>query len=75
MKKAAEVKFKEGKNWVSSNFTWLYIGTQDVWCAFLIFLTFSRFGKLLQRPSTSSSALMPWQVPVSILASKKANIG
>jgi choline-glycine betaine transporter len=42
----AEVKFKEGKNWVSSNFTWLYIGTQDVWCAFLIFLTFSRFGKL-----------------------------
>jgi choline-glycine betaine transporter len=31
---------------VSANFTWLYIGTQDVWCAFLIYLAFSRFGTI-----------------------------
>jgi choline-glycine betaine transporter len=38
--------FQEGKSWVSANFTWLYIGTQDVWCMFLIYLCFSRFGGL-----------------------------
>jgi choline-glycine betaine transporter len=42
----ASADFKEGKAWVSANFTWLYIGTQDVWCAFLIYLCFSRFGDL-----------------------------
>jgi choline-glycine betaine transporter len=35
--------FGAGKAWVTQNFTWLYIGTQDVWCAFLIYLCFSRF--------------------------------
>jgi len=39
-------EFKVGKAWVSANFTWLYIGTQDVWCVFLIFLACSRFGSM-----------------------------
>jgi choline-glycine betaine transporter len=38
--------FNAGKSWVSANFTWLYIGTQDVWCLFLIYLFFSRFGTI-----------------------------
>jgi choline-glycine betaine transporter len=38
--------FADGKSWVSQNFTWLYIITQDVWCAFLIYLLFSRYGNL-----------------------------
>jgi len=42
----APTNFANAKSWVSQNFTWLYIGTQDVWCLFLIYLCFSRFGKL-----------------------------
>ena len=38
--------FGNGKSWVSANFTWFYILTQDVWCLFLIYLCFSRFGSL-----------------------------
>jgi len=38
--------FALGKSWVSQNFTWLYIGTQDVWCLFLIYLAFSRFANI-----------------------------
>jgi len=38
--------FGDGKQWVAQNFTWLYIGTQDVWCALLIYLCFSRFGSI-----------------------------
>jgi len=38
--------FYSGQSWVSQNFTWLYIGTQDCWCIFLIYLGFSRFGKI-----------------------------
>ena len=38
--------FGTGKSWVSQNFTWLYLGTQDVWCAFLVYLCFSRFGNI-----------------------------
>jgi len=45
-KENAPTNFANGKSWVSQNFTWLYIGTQDVWCLFLIYLCFSRFGKL-----------------------------
>jgi len=36
----------EWQKWVSQNWTWLYIGTQNVWMFFLIWLCFSRFGKL-----------------------------
>jgi choline-glycine betaine transporter len=42
----AEADFKLGKSWVTQNFTWLYIGTQDAWCLFLIYLAFSRFANI-----------------------------
>ena len=42
----AAVDFALGKSWVTQNFTWLYIGTQDVWCLFLIYLAFSRFADI-----------------------------
>ena len=32
----AAVDFALGKSWVTQNFTWLYIVTQDVWVVFLI---------------------------------------
>uniref|UniRef100_A0A7S3AL85 Uncharacterized protein n=1 Tax=Haptolina ericina TaxID=156174 RepID=A0A7S3AL85_9EUKA len=38
--------FQSSKLWVTQNFTWAYILTQDVWCAFLIYLMFSRFGSM-----------------------------
>jgi choline-glycine betaine transporter len=38
--------FSQGKTWVTQNFTWLYIITQDIWCVFLIYLGFSRFGSI-----------------------------
>jgi choline-glycine betaine transporter len=38
--------FGAGKSWVSANFTWLYVGTQDIWCIFLIYLCCSRFGSV-----------------------------
>mmetsp|Transcript_22047 Transcript_22047/g.56275 ORF Transcript_22047/g.56275 Transcript_22047/m.56275 type:complete len:1013 (-) Transcript_22047:54-3092(-) len=41
-----EDPFAKGQQWVTQNFTWLYILTQDVWCLFLIYLGFSRFGNL-----------------------------
>jgi choline-glycine betaine transporter len=34
------------QSWVSQNFTWLYIATQNIWAGFLIWLYFSRFGNL-----------------------------
>jgi choline-glycine betaine transporter len=45
-KAATLADLKTGKAWVSANFTWLYIGTQDVWSYFLIYLCFSRFANL-----------------------------
>jgi len=42
----ADADFALGKSWVTQNFTWLYIGTQDAWCLFLIYLAFSRFANV-----------------------------
>ena len=36
--------FAQGKTWVTQNWTWLYIATQNVWCVFLVYLALSRFG-------------------------------
>jgi choline-glycine betaine transporter len=36
----------EGQPWVTQNFTWLYILTQDVWCIFLFYLCFTKYGNL-----------------------------
>jgi len=38
--------FDLAKSWTTQNFTWFYIGTQDVWCILLIYLCCSRYGDL-----------------------------
>ena len=42
----AEVFNVRGKPWVSQNFTWLYILTQDIWAIFLAWLCCSKYGNL-----------------------------
>ena len=32
--------------WITETFTWMYIGTQDVWAVFIIVLYFSKYGKM-----------------------------
>ena len=34
------------KKWITLTWTWLYIGTQDVWAVFILYLLFSKYGKL-----------------------------
>ena len=34
------------KYWVTQKWTWLYVGTQDVWAVFIIILYFSKYSKL-----------------------------
>jgi len=34
------------QSWVTQNFTWLYIGTQNVWIVFLLYLGCSKYGNL-----------------------------
>jgi len=36
----------KGQPWVTQNFTWLYIITQDVWVVFLIYICCTRYGNL-----------------------------
>jgi len=42
----AGAEYSKWQSWVTQNFTWLYIGTQNVWAIFLIWLALSRFGSL-----------------------------
>mmetsp|Transcript_5261 Transcript_5261/g.13385 ORF Transcript_5261/g.13385 Transcript_5261/m.13385 type:complete len:807 (+) Transcript_5261:137-2557(+) len=37
---------KVWQSWVTQNFTWLYIGSQNAWALFLLYLCFSKYGKL-----------------------------
>eukprot|EP00232_Nephroselmis_pyriformis_P019914 CAMPEP_0182901104 /NCGR_PEP_ID=MMETSP0034_2-20130328/29354_1 /TAXON_ID=156128 /ORGANISM="Nephroselmis pyriformis, Strain CCMP717" /LENGTH=802 /DNA_ID=CAMNT_0025035437 /DNA_START=28 /DNA_END=2436 /DNA_ORIENTATION=+ len=46
-KDTAVADFGEWKSWVSQNFTWLYIGTQQIWFFFLIYLAFSKYGNII----------------------------
>mmetsp|Transcript_46595 Transcript_46595/g.116728 ORF Transcript_46595/g.116728 Transcript_46595/m.116728 type:complete len:923 (-) Transcript_46595:217-2985(-) len=32
--------------WITANFTWLYIATQDAWIVFVVYLAFSKYGDL-----------------------------
>ena len=34
------------QSWVTQNFAWLYIGTQNVWAFFLLYVAFSKYGRL-----------------------------
>ena len=37
---------KDAKRWITDKFTWLYIGTQDVWFVFLLIVYFSKYSKM-----------------------------
>ena len=36
----------EGRRWITDKFTWLYIGTQDIWFIFILVVYFSKYGKM-----------------------------
>ena len=42
--------YDTGRTWVTQNFTWLYVGTQDVWALVLLWVTVSRYGNLKLGP-------------------------
>ena len=39
-----------GRTWVTQNFSWFYVGTQDVWALVLLWVTVSRYGHLKLGP-------------------------
>ena len=41
-----EVPFKAWKSWIVDNFTWFYIGSQDLWAIFAVVLYCSKYSKL-----------------------------
>jgi len=41
-----DVPFKEWKTFIVGKFTWLYIGSQDLWAVFAIILYFSKYSNL-----------------------------
>ena len=44
--KSARVELAKWTGWVTKTWTWLYIGTQDVWAVFVIIIYFSKYSKL-----------------------------
>ncbi|EKX40613.1 hypothetical protein GUITHDRAFT_88699 [Guillardia theta CCMP2712] len=34
------------QTWITQNFTWFYIFTQDIWCVFVVYIAFSKYGKI-----------------------------
>ena len=44
--KSARVELAKWTGWVTKTWTWLYIGTQDVWALFIIIIYFSKYSKL-----------------------------
>lgn len=38
--------FKVAKTWVTEKFTWLYIGSQDIWALAIIIIWFSKYGDI-----------------------------
>ncbi|XP_040564675.1 glycine betaine transporter 1 isoform X2 [Lepeophtheirus salmonis] len=41
-----KLPFDDAKTWIVANFTWLYIGSQDIWAIFAIVLYFSKYSKI-----------------------------
>ena len=41
-----DVPFKDWKSWIVGQFTWLYIGSQDLWSIFAIVLYCSKYANL-----------------------------
>ncbi|XP_063695313.1 glycine betaine transporter 1-like [Bolinopsis microptera] len=44
--KGAGESFVSAKTWITAKFTWLYIGSQDVWAIIIIIIYFSKYGKI-----------------------------
>ncbi|KAL5264104.1 hypothetical protein ACHWQZ_G005250 [Mnemiopsis leidyi] len=42
----ASDSFSSAKTWITQTFTWLYVGSQDVWALVIIAIYFSKYGKL-----------------------------
>ena len=42
----ANESFGSAKTWITTTFTWLYVGSQDVWALAIIAIYFSKYGKL-----------------------------
>eukprot|EP00116_Pleurobrachia_bachei_P001104 sb/3461366/ len=38
--------FKEARGWITDSFTWLYVGSQDVWALVIIVIYFSKYGNM-----------------------------
>eukprot|EP00088_Acartia_fossae_P056450 TRINITY_DN6574_c0_g1_i10.p1 TRINITY_DN6574_c0_g1~~TRINITY_DN6574_c0_g1_i10.p1 ORF type:complete len:871 (-),score=132.30 TRINITY_DN6574_c0_g1_i10:960-3572(-) len=43
---AADKEFKGWQAWIGKSFTWLYIGSQDIWAVFIIIICFSKYGNI-----------------------------
>mmetsp|Transcript_11529 Transcript_11529/g.31111 ORF Transcript_11529/g.31111 Transcript_11529/m.31111 type:complete len:820 (-) Transcript_11529:328-2787(-) len=42
----ASAIFGNGNRWITQNFTWFYIGTNDVWAIFFVWLCFSKYASI-----------------------------
>ena len=42
----ANTNFKLAKYWIAKTFTWLYIGSQDIWALVVIAIYFSKYGAI-----------------------------
>ena len=42
----ANTTFGMAKRWITMKFTWLYIGSQDVWAIVIIIIYFSKYGNM-----------------------------
>ena len=38
--------FNTAKSWITYTFTWLYVGSQDIWALLMIAIYFSKYGAL-----------------------------
>merc|ERR1719234_2146937 len=54
MPQEANAEFAAWKLWVGVNCTWLYIGSQDAWAVFIIYLFFSKYGSVRLGPEGST---------------------
>ena len=49
----ANAEFADWKTWVGTNFTWLYIGSQDAWAVFIIIVYLSKYSNIKLGPDDS----------------------
>ena len=45
-KQEANNNLRELRIWITEKWTWLYVGTQDVWAIFIFWLYFSKYGNI-----------------------------